>query len=94
MRLNKFSPAKAAPDPTGSGSYMTFISGHVEKTVADYDLYLSQGIVYVCRGSHIAIHAPAGICFVSGEDGKRIAQDFAKKWPRPKAPDTSPSSDS
>lgn len=95
MRLDVYAPIKAVPDPKSrSGLVMKFTSGHLGKTPEDYDLYLVNGTVYVCRDGHVGVYFEHGACYVSGDEGEKLSKDLAKKWPRPKPADASPSSHS
>lgn len=85
MRINKLLLARNINDPkTMSGSHGTLTSGHVEKTIEDYDLYMVGDSFYIVRdGQYVAVAMPQGTAYLSGDDGAKKAADLLKRFPRP-----------
>lgn len=85
MRVDRFQPKFAVSDPMllGGGLQSTFTSGHLGKSVEDYDIYFVNGTTYVCREGCVAVFSDAGTCYIRGADGKRVSGELANKYPRP-----------
>lgn len=84
MRVSKFLPHRPSQDPTRRGSVLESFSSEGEPS---YDIYLTEGSVFVCRDGYVAVYGPQGTAYIDQDVGKPIAEAFAKRYPRPKKDD-------
>lgn len=94
MRVDKIIFHRNIVDPKSyNGSMASATSGHVEKTVEDYDLYWLGDTFYVVRESkYVAVVMPQATGYLRGPEGAKKAAELAKRFPRPAPLDASESS--
>lgn len=84
MRIDKLVLQKNICDPkTLSSSTNTITSGHLERTVENYDLYWVGDTFYVVRDGNVAVVMPQGTGYLRGPEGVKKATELAKRFPRP-----------
>ena len=77
MRIDKFIPFRPSQGPSRTGSVYESFS-----TEQGFDIFLTEGSVFVCKDSYVAVYGPQGTAFVGEESGRPIVEGFNKRWPR------------